>query len=276
MKIKILGSGGGEGFPAPFCCCEHCETARKMGGKSLRTLSQTINDDELLIDLPYDTNAHCLRFNVNLGKIENIIITHSHSDHYEPSLLALRGGFNAHNMKFPVLNVCGPADLKPLCDKIKIPENIISNIRFKVLKPYEKVEIGSFSVTPIIAFHATTLGSLNYIIEKDSKTILYLLDSGYPTEETFDFLKGLNKVFDFVVMDGTMGVAPPLSYVYHMGFEENKILKSKLIKQGIANNNTRFVTNHITHNKAEYHEKTEEIFYGTEIEVAFDGMEIEI
>ena len=42
MKIKILGSGGGEGFPAAFCSCEHCETARKIGNKSLRTLSGVV------------------------------------------------------------------------------------------------------------------------------------------------------------------------------------------------------------------------------------------
>ena len=100
MKIKILGSGGGEGFPAAFCSCDHCEAARKMGGKSLRTLSQTIINDDLLIDFPADTNAHCLRFGINLGKLQNVLITHSHSDHFAPQLLAYRGGVYAHNLKY--------------------------------------------------------------------------------------------------------------------------------------------------------------------------------
>ena len=50
MEIKILGSGGGEGYPALFCGCEHCNAARKAGGKSLRSLSQTLIDGKLLID----------------------------------------------------------------------------------------------------------------------------------------------------------------------------------------------------------------------------------
>ena len=31
MKIKILGSGGGEGYPATFCGCDHCNTAIRKG-----------------------------------------------------------------------------------------------------------------------------------------------------------------------------------------------------------------------------------------------------
>lgn len=33
MKLHILGSGGGEGYPALFCNCVRCNAARKAGGK---------------------------------------------------------------------------------------------------------------------------------------------------------------------------------------------------------------------------------------------------
>lgn len=276
MKIRILGSGGGEGFPAPFCSCEHCEDARKKGGKSLRTLSQSIIDNTLLIDLPSDTNAHCLRFKINLGQIQNILITHSHPDHYVPDLLATRGDLYAHNMKYKNLYIYGPSDLKALFNRANISKTIRENIHFIDLKAGEKVKIGEYDVTPIDALHAPTLGSLNYIIEKDGKSLLYLIDSGYPTEATLEFLKGMNKVFNAVVMDGTMGTSEPLTYLYHMGYEENKQLKQELIQKGIADTCTRFVVTHITHNKSEYHEKVEEIFKGTGISVAYDGFETEI
>ena len=69
MKIKILGSGGGEAYPATFCACEHCNAARRAGGKSIRTLSQTLINDDLLIDFPADTAEHARRFGLNLGDI---------------------------------------------------------------------------------------------------------------------------------------------------------------------------------------------------------------
>lgn len=276
MKIRILGSGGGEGFPAPFCSCEHCETAREFGGKSLRSLSQSIINDDLLIDFPADTNAHCLRFGLNLGQLQNVLITHSHSDHYVPNLLATRGGLNAHNLKYQDVYFYGPADLQQICDGVKIPEPIREHIQFVSLKEQKTVSIGGYEVTPIKALHSPELGSLNYIIEQDGKSVLYLVDSGYPTAETLTYLQGLGKIFDLVVMDGTFGVAPAKTYIYHMGYEENKLLKKELEQLGIADAHTRFVVTHITHNKSEYHEKVEEIFAGTGIDVAYDGIEIEI
>lgn len=276
MKIRILGSGGGEGFPAPFCSCEHCETARKMGGKSLRSLSQSIINDDLLIDFPADTNAHCLRFGVNLGQLQNVLITHSHRDHYVPQLLSDRGGFAAHNLKYQDVYFYGPANLEQICDAVRIPEPIREHIQFVALEPQITVSIGEYAVTPLKALHSPELGSLNYIIEQGGKSVLYLVDSGYPTEETLAYLQSLGKIFDLVVMDGTFGYAPAKTYIYHMGYEENKLLKAELEQLGIADAHTRFVVTHITHNKSEYHEKVEEIFAGTGIDVAYDGIEIEI
>lgn len=55
MKIQFLGTAAYEGIPAMFCQCEQCNTARKRGGKNLRTRSQALIDGKLLIDFPADT-----------------------------------------------------------------------------------------------------------------------------------------------------------------------------------------------------------------------------
>ena len=61
MKIKFLGTAAAEGFPAVFCNCEYCNKARELGGKNIRTRSQAIIDNKLLIDLPADTYFHFLQ-----------------------------------------------------------------------------------------------------------------------------------------------------------------------------------------------------------------------
>ena len=280
MKVKILGSGGGESFPASFCSCEHCEMARKAGGKSLRTLSQTLFDDDLLIDFPSDTDAHCMKYGINLGKMQHILITHAHLDHYSPTPAYFRGGGFAHNLKYEKLYFYGPDNLEQIFDSVLTPygqvKAIRNNVCFVTLQDQQEVQIGEYRVTPLKALHAPQLNSLNYIIEKNGKSVLYLLDSGYPTEETLAYLASRNQAFDCVIMDATMGVAPPKAYVYHMGFAENKALKEELLQRNIANKNTRFVVTHITHNKAETHDKVEELFSGTGIDVAYDGYEVEI
>lgn len=54
MKIQYLGTAA-EGLPALFCECETCKHAAFLGGRNIRTRSQAIIDDALLIDYPADT-----------------------------------------------------------------------------------------------------------------------------------------------------------------------------------------------------------------------------
>jgi hypothetical protein len=136
--------------------------------------------------------------------------------------------------------------------------------------------VGKYKVTAIRARHFMHYNSLNYIIEEGDKKLLYLIDSGYPLDETFEYFEKNGYVFDCVIMDATMGYSPAYTYIYHMGFDENKQLKEDMLKRGFATKSTRFIADHITHNKAETHEKIEKIFENTGIEVAYDGMEIEI
>ncbi|MDE5896392.1 MAG: MBL fold metallo-hydrolase [Clostridia bacterium] len=276
MKIQILGSGGGEGYPALFCGCKHCNAARKAGGKNLRSLSQTLIDGKLLIDLPADTLAHFRKSGLNLGDIEHILITHVHDDHYCPNLFSTRGTDFAHVMKAEKLNVYGNADVQRLFDGyyrlFPIRDEIRENIVFHTLKPFESEQLGDYLITPLKANHAPKQVALNYIIDDGKTALLYLLDSGYPTEETLNFIAKYPRKFSCVVMDCTMGVN---YYVYHMNFEQNIQLKNKLLELQVANDDTRFIVSHITHNHAGLHEEVEEYFQGSGIEVSFDGLSLE-
>ena len=62
MKITFLGTAAAEAMPATFCNCKYCIEARRLGGKNIRTRSQSIIDGKLLIDLPADTYYHFLLF----------------------------------------------------------------------------------------------------------------------------------------------------------------------------------------------------------------------
>ena len=55
MILTFLGTAAAEGFPAVFCNCDFCKEARRLKGKNIRTRSQTIINDDLLLDLPADT-----------------------------------------------------------------------------------------------------------------------------------------------------------------------------------------------------------------------------
>ena len=72
MKIQYLGTAAAEGIPAIFCECENCRKSRMAGGRNIRTRSQALIDDRLLIDFPADTYMHFLQYNVPLAKIKKL------------------------------------------------------------------------------------------------------------------------------------------------------------------------------------------------------------
>lgn len=82
MKFQYLGTAAAEGIPAIFCQCENCEKIRKKGGKNIRTRSQAIINDDLLIDFNADSYIHFLNNNIDTSKIKYCLITHTHSDHF--------------------------------------------------------------------------------------------------------------------------------------------------------------------------------------------------
>ena len=61
MKIKYYGTAAAEGIPGLFCSCEVCEKARKSGGKNIRTRSQTVINDDLMIDFSDNSGLYRLK-----------------------------------------------------------------------------------------------------------------------------------------------------------------------------------------------------------------------
>lgn len=277
MKIQILGSGGGEGYPALFCNCKNCTAARRAGGKSLRSLSQTLIDGKLLIDLPAATHAHCLAGGFGLGNIGHLLVTHTHSDHYAPQILDTRGDDFARDMKAEKLHIYGNEEAARKFEgtfaMFPIRKSIRDNIVLHRVHAYEPFHAGEYEITPLKAHHAPEEEPFNYIVDDGKSVLLYLVDTGYPFEETLGFLLSCGKKYDCVVMDSTMGVN---YYEGHMNFEEDKKLKEYLCGKGVCGEQTKFVITHVTHNHAGLHEEIEEYFKKYGIDVAFDGFVLEV
>ena len=275
MELKILGSGGGEGYPALFCECDHCNAARKAGGKSLRSLSQSLVDGKLLIDLPATTHAHCLHYGFGIGNIKHLLITHTHADHYAPQILDTRGSDFAHNMAAEKLHIYGNEEVArkygkmfeifPLRDKIR------KNIVLHTVKAFVSFTADEYKITPLKACHALEENALNFIVDDGKTALLYLVDSGYPFDETLDCLQAYGKKFRCVVMDATMGNS---YYKGHMNFKENIKLKNYMYDAGVCDEKTKFIITHITHNHCGLHEDIEKEFAGSGIDVSFDGMTV--
>lgn len=276
MKITYLGTAAADGWPAVFCRCEACKKARELGGKNVRTRSQTMIDDTMLIDLPPDTYMHMVTQNLDLGGIQSLIVTHSHQDHFYPLELIMRAIPYAHDPE-GVLTVYGNANTKRLYEIALAEEDDSQNlhdvVKFQLIDWFSSVTTADgYQVTALPANHKKNERCLTFLIEKDGKSIFYGNDSGFYPEETWEYLKGRH--LDLVSFDSTMGAnAGGWS---HMSLEDNVKAARRFAELGCADENTKFVVNHFSHNGHLLHEELEEYVKPYGFLVSFDGMEIDV
>ena len=241
MKLTYLGTAAAEGMPAIFCNCPYCIEARRLGGKNIRTRSQALINDDLLLDFPADTYTHFLQNGIAADRIKYLLVTHPHTDHLYPMDLHTRGGAFAHDMRVPVLKIFGS---EAVCTAIG---NTPRNTELTVLKAFESVELEGYRVTPLPARHMAEDGALIYLIEGD-KALLYAHDTGYFYEEIFDYLQKNNVRLDMVSLDCTNVELPISDEGRHMGFPNIARVLNRLTEIGAINSSTLKYVNHFSHN----------------------------
>ena len=132
MKVTLFGTAAAEGFPAMFCECDNCKRAREQGGRNIRTRSEALVDDSLLIDFGPDLLTHTLYSGLSLIPVTDVIITHSHEDHLLASNIWSRCDGIGHIKDKKPLNIhCTKASFDMLSETKK---NMGVNLPFRFRK----------------------------------------------------------------------------------------------------------------------------------------------
>ena len=248
MKFQYLGTAAAEGIPAFVCNCEACVRSREIGGRAVRTRSQAIIDDRLLIDFPADTMMHTHMHKIDLLNVKDCIITHSHRDHlYPEDLDNFKPGF-AHtpegwHITFHGSSTVGRAIAPHLEGKLT-ELNIAS---FEEVEAFAPKNIGKYTVTPLEARHDPKSGPLFYQITDGERTIVYGNDTNYFEESVWEYWEKTKPYFDMVSLDCT-NACKPMTYIGHMSLEENIKVRSRMLEMGLADENTKFICHHFSHN----------------------------
>lgn len=277
MEIQYLGTAAAEGWPALFCDCEICRRARMVGGRELRTRTQSIIDGKILIDFPPDTYTHALQYSLQLGQIQHLLITHSHMDHFFPVELIHRHEHFGHNAK-GMLHVYGNEAVEKafydavLIDRFKV-HPLDNSVKFIRLQPFEDFMAEGYHIIPLPADHDKRETCLVYIVEKDGKCLLYGHDTGMNmSREAWDCI--FSHKFDLISMDATMG--KKRTEGYHMGLPNDIEFAQILERHGCIDEHTVKVINHFSHNGEMTHAQLEEFAKEHGMVAAYDGMKVKV
>lgn len=272
MKIHFLGTAASEGFPGAFCRCGTCKRAWELGSRNIRTRSSVIVDDRIKFDYSPDSYMQALRDKIDLGAIEHLLVTHTHSDHLNAYDLENRAAGYAHGIDHP-LNIYGNDMVMHLC-QAALGRYGGDRFRLHRLSPFKPAVLGEAVVTPLLADHDRMETCLLYYVEKGGRKLLYGNDTGWLPEETWAWLKG--KELDLAILDCTHGYTQNKRNPNHMSVETILEVQRIFKKESILKQEGQIVVTHFSHNSKLLHEDFVSIFSPACIAVAYDGWVLNI
>jgi phosphoribosyl 1,2-cyclic phosphate phosphodiesterase len=276
MTLQYLGTAAAEGWPALFCDCTHCQRARALGGRNIRTRSQAIlfaegldegtPDQRLLIDLPPDTYHHVLAHGLRLDRVGHLIITHSHDDHLLGTELQYRGPWYAAPVPSFPLHVYGN-DM--VLDKIAkaIGDGKQENIVLHHIEPGDNFTAGEFNVTALPALHDRRQKCLFYLVEHKGKRVLYGNDTGFFPQVAWDLLAG--KKLDIVSLDCTN--CDKKEGTNHMGLPDAAEAEARLRLENCLHEKSKIIVHHFSHNGGVCYDDMVVLAGKYGYEVSYDG-----
>lgn len=272
MKLHFYGTGASEGVPAIFCRCENCMKIRKLGGRNYRSRTSCQIDDNLMIDFSADVFDHMRYGGLDMSRIEYLVVTHAHEDHFYPMELKhvappfAMGGGEKH------LSLIGSRDVcqRMRDQKLKETEGYLT---IREISNFEQMDTEGFSLKALPAKHDPSQECHLYILKKEGKSLLYAHDTGYFPQETWEALLG--ERFDGVVLDCTCCNGPS-HFDGHMGFHDNLKIQERMRREHMADKDTIFIATHFVHTFGPFQEELEAAFAPHGFIVAYDGMEVEI
>ncbi|MCR5824437.1 MAG: hypothetical protein K6G60_08410 [Lachnospiraceae bacterium] len=274
MKITYYGTAAGEGWPCIFCNCEMCETARRLGGRNIRTRSQSLINEDLLLDFPADNMLHANIYGLDFKKVDYLFVTHNHSDHfYAMDLEILREPYTHGRTRN--LNVYGSLDVKKqIDDNVPKAKDRDPGYVFNRAVPFETICVGDYEVVPLLAKHDRHQECLIYIVRsvKEDKAVLYCHDTGTFPDQTFEYIKNYPHKLNLVSLDCTQGEIKDGDN--HMGFVDAVGEKNRLKTLGVCADDCIFVLNHFSHNGRILYDRLVEMAEKEDMLVSYDGMAI--
>lgn len=270
MEILFCGTAAAEGWPALFCICNACTRAREIGGKEIRSRAAYMLGDRIRVDFGPDSNLHQQKYGLAYDKLDHLLMTHSHDDHWFVQDMGYRRkGFSV--IPDRPLTVWGNEKVE-----LKFTNTLGSDwkrygLEFRRITAFERIDLGEgVSATPLLAAHDRSEACVNYVIEANGRRTLLGHDTGWYAEPSWDFLN--DKPLNVVVLDCTHGTDD--HEPNHLGGAALARFRDELARRGALTPDAVCIATHFSHNGGALHTELEQFFAPLGFRVAYDGMKI--
>lgn len=279
MKVTVLGSGGSEGIPVPFCDCKIC---RKAKGKDIRLRTSywiSAGPVTLLVEASLDLRQQILKFRLDRFGLGYLFLSHCHLDHVA-GLIDLKywDSLAGRHQPEKLTTLLGEELASWLMPKSSInlhPESIQAgfigftkknNSKILILKPFQEVGLADKITLTFFAGPHENVDSGGFILKQGRKSLVYLGDMGLiPPEVT----KTISAIEPDLVIAHSPHVCRQVvgGKVKHLGLEDLKEFPGKAI-----------LVSHFSHKAQLFHDeiskKAKQL--NKRLLVAYDGMELGI
>ena len=162
-------------------------------------------------------------------------------------------------------------DIDPMFGSLDDMEELKINLH--EIREGKEEKTDGYRILPVRGNHGSQRGfSHSYIIQKYGKTLLYALDSGSYDEDQFALIQEYQ--YDAVIMEGTTGLNE--QYGGHMCLMNNIRIRDRLKENKCLRENSRFLLTHLSPHWCPPHDWYESIVASEGLELAYDGLQIEV
>jgi phosphoribosyl 1,2-cyclic phosphate phosphodiesterase len=232
----------------------------------------TLINDDLLFDCGPDLVAATHRFGVRLSRLETLLVTHAHEDHFLPSNLVWRGPGFCPTPITP-LKVFGPGPVTRTLRRDPHWPTLAEKgaVSLETVQPGQRWQSGPYQITALPASHDPGQAALLYIVTDGTHKLFYATDSGPLSEQGWRIV-AREAPFDAVLMEETMGHTPRCET--HLNVESFLEAHQRFIQEGWLTEAARFVAFHFSHQSNPPHDELVRTLDPHGVVVAYDGMEL--
>lgn len=232
----MLGTGAADGWPNPFCICDSCLWAQRNG--KIRTPTSVLVDKVLLIDSGPEAPRQALRAGVNLSAVRTVLISHVHTDHFDPAFLLHRSWVTDEP-----LTLIGPEPVIAECGLWLEPGQ--TSVSLRSVTAGCVIHEDGYKITVLPASHEALGEAVLYLIDDGRRRVLYACDTGPWAPLIEERLAGVH--LDLVILEQTFGDREDLTREKHLGIESFVEWIDVLRRVEAVDERTTVVAAHLSH-----------------------------